>query len=246
MSYYKQNELIIILRGHIRTSMDNDDLYIFLQELSKKYKLKIYLHTWKQKSSSLSWRKYIQDDTIITEEMIIEYFCDLSPSILSIQIDNDKEISLIGNTYGTLFSAKIPKLAWKNMWYGINQVINKVYVEEDEKTIILNTRYDLFTNYGKITPTNVYKNLKKCFTYQKFKKNHFCNSVDNLIGVDNNIIGDKNTMYSLVNHFYNNLDAIEPNYKNIKNHDCVVFYENNRIFGTPFNKMFENIEKYTI
>jgi hypothetical protein len=245
-TYYKQDELIVILRGHIRTSMDNDDLYDFLQELSKMYELRIYLHTWKQKSSPMSWRKYIQDDTLITEEMIIVYFRDLAQFILSIQIDDDRQITLTGNTHGTIFSCNSPRLAWKNMWYGINCVMSKVFIEEDEQTIIFNTRYDLFANSSEVTPTTVYENLKNYFTFKKFKKNHFCKSVDNLIGVDNNIIGDKNVMYILVNHFHKNLDDIEPNYVKIYNHECVVFYENNRIFGTPFTQMFENIENYTI
>ena len=55
--------IILIIRGHIRTSFDNENLYTLVKNISKNYNLSIYIHTWNKVSNSISWRKIEENNT---------------------------------------------------------------------------------------------------------------------------------------------------------------------------------------
>jgi len=250
--YYKQNEFIIIIRGHINNSFDNDELYNFLKLVSIQYQLKIYLHTWNIKSNGISWdRLRKKDNTVVNEDSIKEYFRDLFPLIKKMFIEDDNDIILIGKTYGVICSGTLPKIGWKNMWYGIHKITQEVFNNENEKIIILNTRFDTFTNSNPINSEYLFNEISSKFKYTKFKKNYLIEipqKLDNkkLHGIDNNVIGDKNTLIKISKHFHEKLDEIEKNYWNIITQEVIVFYENNRIFGSHFSEMFKYIERHVI
>ena len=82
--------IIIILRGHIRNSFDDDKLYNLIKKISLNYKIFIFIHTWNIQQSSISWRKVDQINNIITPDTINNYFKDLVPLIKNIIIDDDK------------------------------------------------------------------------------------------------------------------------------------------------------------
>jgi len=96
----------------------------------------------------------------------------------------------------------------------------------------LNTRFDVLSNSQKLTEEilvdwlNVSINqctekLIRNKLYKKYK----------LLGIDNQIIGDRHTMKKIIDHF-NNLDKINAldKYKKIITHELVVYYENNILF----------------
>jgi len=227
--YYDTQTILINIRGHIRDAFNSQRLYNFLKTISNYFIVKIYIHTWNKKANNISWREYQENNEIITETMIRNYFNDLS--ITSICIQNDTDIELVGNTSGKLFSSKMPKIGWKNMWYGMYKSMNEIYKNENDRTIILNTRFDVFTNSNKVTETQLLKWLDSTLleiNYQKINKNYFLREKQ-ISGVDNQILGDKNTLYKLMYHFQNNLDDIEPMYSQITCHEASVYYENIRI-----------------
>jgi hypothetical protein len=50
--------MILILRGHIRDSFDNNNLYELIKSIYEKNgDLMIYIHTWSIFQNNLSWRK---------------------------------------------------------------------------------------------------------------------------------------------------------------------------------------------
>ena len=66
--------MIIVLRGHIRNSFDDTQIYNFISYLSNTHNIKIYIHTWSIKQNNISWRQIKNDFTEINEEYIYNYF----------------------------------------------------------------------------------------------------------------------------------------------------------------------------
>ena len=117
--------MILIIRGHIRKSFNNLDLFNLVKSIYNINKnLKIYIHTWNIFSSNISWRNVTYNNRIVTKDIIYKYFRELKYLIQHIIIDNDKDIKLIGNTQGNISSTLMPVIGWKNYWYGKYQIIN--------------------------------------------------------------------------------------------------------------------------
>ena len=207
--YYK-NELIINIYGH--TSFDKI-LYDFLLELSKNIKIKIYVHTWN------------------TDKSKLEYFFQ-GLNVISIIVDDR-----ISDISGNIFSSNESLYSWKLMWTSMYRSMNEINKREDNKTIILNTKFNINYDFNIKYFNNITKN--------KFTKNLFLKDSNELSGVDNPIIGDKDTLNKLINSFYNNLEDISMFYKSFFLPEASIYYENNRLFGVNINNMFENIEKYS-
>jgi hypothetical protein len=231
-SYYT-NELIVNIRGHVRDSFNTPRLYLFLKKLSTYFTLKIYIHTWNKKANNISWREYPENNDSITEDSIRSYFKDIE--ICCILIDDDTNIKLIGDTKGNIFSSSMPKIGWKNMWYGMYQSIHEIYKRENNRTIILNTRFDLFINSNKIYENHIIKwinNTLQKINYQKMNTNYFLKEKENLNGVDNQILGDKDTLYKLIYHFHHNLDEIHKSNIHLIGQEHSVYYENIKLSNT--------------
>jgi hypothetical protein len=219
--------MYILLRGHIRESFLDKNLYSMIKYLSKKYDIKIYIHTWNIIQSSNSWRKIKQINIPVTEKLVMDYFKDLSPLIKKIIIDDDTHISLIGNTQGFISLTKCPISGWKNMWYGMKKIMDYIVQDIDtEKEPILNLRFDILTNGCSMSPSFIL-----CFLNnidENMKKNRFAFNEER-VGIDNIFVGNIQTMYNLINHFYYNLDFILKIHE-VKSQEFLVFRENNRIF----------------
>ena len=212
---YYNNELVINIYGFTHTHLKTIILYEFLLELSKKIKIKIYIHTWNTSKNTIDY-----------------YFQGLN--VVSIIID---QTECIDKTDEMIFSSNISLSYWKLMWTSMYRSMNEIYKIEDDKTIILNTRFDINCMFD----INNLINLRQT----KFTKNIFLKDSTDLSGVDNPIIGDKHTLYKLISLFYNNLDNVSMFYSSFTIPEASIYYENNRIFGVKYNNMFENIEKYS-
>ena len=211
---YYTNELVVNMYGFSHTHL-NTQLYDFLLELSKKIKIKIYIHTWN------------------TSKNIIDYYFQ-GLNVVSVLID---QIDKTNDSDETIFSSNVSLSYWKLMWTSMYRSMNEIYKKEDDHTMILNTSFDI--NY--ILDINHLINLKQT----KFSKNIFLKDSNDLSGVDNPIIGDKHTLHKLIHTFYNNLDNLSMFYSSFTIPEACIYYENNRIFGVNYNNMFENIEKYS-
>jgi len=237
--------VVLLLRGHIRESFKDKRLFNLLNELCKRYDVKLYIHTWNKYSSNLSWRRVETNNASVSILDIRTYISGLDCEIRGIEIDDDSKIELNGDITGNIFSTLLPKLAWKRMWYGINKMMEIINNSEDPTTLVVNTRFDLFNN--SFSEHNIdslldliNKNIGLSLTENKFLRNS-----NMLLGIDNFYIGLPNIMYRLVNNFHTNLDSINSRYKDIYFQEVTVFYENSVLFNNdPNEKKFENIGLY--
>lgn len=222
--------MILLLRGHIRNSFDNKNLYNLVKQIYKNnINLEIYIHTWSILQNNISWRKIDTRSSEITPEFIYNYFDDLRHIIKHIIIDDDTNIKLIGNLTGKIINSKAPVIGWKNYWYGKFQIINHLKsILTTNNQVIINTRFDILSNSNNFTSTFIIERIEACKNIN-FIKNIFIK--DNLcLGIDNLYIGNIDTQYKLINHFYENLDDILINSdKKIINQEFLVYIENNKI-----------------
>ena len=222
------NNIILIIRGHIRNSFNNQKLYDLLKKISENYNLSIYIHTWNIQQSNISWREIKQINNIITKEIIYEYFKDLNIFIKYIIIDDDTQIKLIGNLEGTI-GPKCPKIGWKRYIYGLYKITNYVknYYSNE---FIANMRFDILENSNSITEHQILLLINNNHIYNnEFTKVIFL--YNNLYyGLDNIFCGNIKVLYKLLKYFNENLDYIISRNKQIISQEFLLFIENELIF----------------
>jgi hypothetical protein len=223
--------MIIILRGHIRNSFDDNNLYNLLDYLSKKYTIEIYIHTYSIKQNNISWRKLDNDFSLIDDKIIFNYLKKLNKFIKKIIIDDENKIHLNGNLNGLIPSTKTYLFGWKRYVYSNYKILDFLYNSDiDKNQIIINTRFDLFTNLF-IFPKDeiiafIDNNHNKHFIKNIFlRDNEYC-------GIDNIILGNLETNYKLFLHLHTNLDKIleHEDIKTIIHPEFIVSRTNNLLF----------------
>lgn len=220
--------MILLLRGHIRNSFDNSDLYNLIKSIKANVEiLEIYIQTWSIVQSSLSWRKLNENANPVTEDLIHLYFNDLSVDIKNILILDDEKIELIGNIEGNVCSSKAPLIGWKNMWYGMYKNIKYVndISNDTENPYLLNIRFDVLNNFISMQ----YENILNMIARNKHANEVRFLTDYNFIGIDNAFVGDLKSMFILISHFYFNLDDIVKRYRSYANQEGLVFEENKKI-----------------
>ncbi len=239
--------MILILRGHIRSAFDNNQLINLIKEIYTIDKdLKIYIHTWNIFSSNLSWRSINQDNRIVTTQIIFDYFNDLASLIKMIIIDDDTKIQLIGKTEGIVCNSLMPIKGWKNYWYGKYKLIYNMYniynlcniynlyniynpkpniIQKNE--MIINMRFDILNNSNSFNHNLIINFIKKNYT-QIFIINKFLADSE-FTGCDNIYLGNIDTMFKLSRIFFYNLDIIEKNNMELKNQEFLVMRINEKI-----------------
>lgn len=225
--------MILLLRGHIRDSFDNDNLYLLVKELQKiDNNIEIFIHTWNIVQSNISWKNIEAIETIVTNEMIYSYFKDLKTLIKNVIIDNDDNIKLIGNLEGNVGNTICPLIGWKRYWYGIHNLVNFTSsLKYTTEVVVLNMRFDILTCSYHLRENDILNFVKDNIRKQLIK-NVFINDFETP-GIDNIYMGNMNTMKKISDHFYHNLDEIISNEKVIYQ-EVLVFRENNKLFPNSF------------
>jgi hypothetical protein len=200
--------MILLLRGHLRNAFSDSRLFDLVSEIYNLDKtLKIYIHTWNVVSNNISWRNIEINETVVTNDTIYNYFGKLSSLISAILIDDDKDISRIGNISGNLGKSLVPIIGWKNYWYGKHRLIDYVYnnnISKDE--LVINCRFDVLTNSNSLKIDEIIKFIQDNLR-TKFTKNIFIKDVE-WTGIDNIYLGNIETMKKLSDIFYYKLDDI--------------------------------------
>ena len=232
--------MILILRGHIRDSFNDDNILNLVKSLVDKYPdIKIFLHTWNVLSNNLSWRDIDNDETSITEYKILNYFKEYKKNIKHIIIDDDEKVKLIGNLDGSIGNSPAPLKGWKFYWYGKYKILDYIKTNKlaEKNELILNTRFDLFSNsnsFYKIPYILEYINFN---INTIFKKNEFYMNIDTeFCGCDNIYIGNITSQYNLAEKFHFNMDDILITFPDIINQEFIVLHINNSM----------NLDKYEI
>jgi hypothetical protein len=218
--------MILILRGHIRTSFDDDKLYNLIKNIyNNNSNIEIYISTFNILQSNISWR-YIEEIKItVNEEYIYNYFKDLVFLIKKILIIDDKKIDLIGNLLGKLCKSNMPIIGWKRYWYCKNKILEYINnLNKNKNEFVINCRFDIFCNSNNFNENEILKfiedNKNRIFIHNKFIKDKYRHGIDNIY------IGNINTQYKLSNKFFFNLDSIEKKYYVIKHQEMLVYIEN--------------------
>ena len=204
--------MILIIRGHIRNSFENDNLLNLVKAIYDiDSTLKIYIHTWHIFANSISWRHIEHNTTLVTKEIIYNYFNNSGLEHVleedNIIIDDDTKIELIGNLQGNINNGLMPIVGWKNYWYGKYKIIKHMYDKKiDDNELIINLRFDILnnSNNGLIEPiiNFIKKNIGMHFTKNVFIKEEESGGIDNIY------IGNINTLYKLTHKFYYFMDDI--------------------------------------
>lgn len=220
--------MILIIRGHIRNSFDDDKLYHFVKNLSElDSNLKIYIHTWHIFQSSLSYRHMIENNTPVTDTLILDYFKDLNTLIKKIIIDNDQEIKLVGDVGGRVSNSLCPRIAWKNYFYGklkISEYIKQTVNELETNDLVINMRFDIRSCPFGIDPFELLEFTKSHIGIKLEKNVFFHNRL--VCGLDNFYLGSIDTILKLSHHFHHNLHIIEQKHRT-GHQEFMVMWENN-------------------
>jgi hypothetical protein len=225
--------MILVIRGHIRNAFETQQFYNFIKNIYElDPNLKIFIHTWNKFANNISWRHIdTSNNTIITKDIIFTYFKDLQHLIKEIIIDDDSNITLIGNLKGNINNGPMPILGWKNYWYGKHRIIDYIYKNTDtnKDEMIVNIRFDILNNSNSFDEKMLIDFIKNNFGI-KFIKNVFLyNSEVN--GIDNIYIGNINTMHRLISNFYYDLDNILNENSNVYHQEILVYRINNHLFN---------------
>lgn len=246
--------MILIIRGHIRSSFKNKDLYDFIKNLYlHNPDLSIFIHTWTKSHNNLSWRKFETLPIDINEKYILNYFFDLHNIIKKIIIEDDEKIEIIGNTEGNIPGTLTPIRGWKNYWYSKYKIIDYINnynindnITDDTNTnnkLIINIRFDVFLNLYSFSQNQIFefieKNKDQIMNQNIFLYKYF------FLGCDNFYIGNINTMFQLSQHFHYNLDKIiKDNNNHITHQEGLVMIENSKLFDTDNKITITDVEKF--
>lgn len=222
--------MILILRGHIRNAFDNDELFNLINIIYRlTAHLEIYIHTWSIKQNNISWRHIETDNAPITKETITNYFRTLSRLIKHIIIDDDTQIKITGNTVGVINKGHMPVIGWKNYWYGKYQIVNYLYMlENNHDKLVINTRFDVLFGRFPLDKKDISQFVEK-YKSMPLLTNKFI-SETNCYGIDNIYIGSIKTQYKLIKHFHENLDNIVKANSRRNEQEFLVFSENAKLF----------------
>jgi hypothetical protein len=219
--------MILILRGHIRLSFNDNKLYILVKNIYKNNsELEIYISTFNIIQNNISWRKIQENLTPITNETIYNYFNDLSHLIKKIIILDDMQIKLIGKTDGTV--GKAPLIGWKRYWYCKYEILKYIYtIKKKYNIFVINCRFDIFCNSNNFNENKIIEliedNKNSLLIKNKFIVDEYKNGIDNIY------IGNIITQFKLSNHFMFNMDNILKNNPKIGHQEKLVFIENEKL-----------------
>jgi hypothetical protein len=160
----------------------------------------------------------------------MNYFDPIKNCIKNIIIEDDKNIEIYGNKEGNICSTPCPVIAWKYMWHGKYSGIKNIKENCDGNEYVINMRFDILNNSFSKSYDDILRFVHANRKISEFITNIFMNNnIDNINkirGIDNFYIGSVDTMYRLIEHFYDNLDSIVLKYPNNKCQESLVYMEN--------------------
>ena len=216
----------VLIRGHVRQSLDTRDFYWLLKKLDVMIGIEIYMQTWRVKQNELSWRPMIADDTEVTQELILNYMDDLSSKIKKIIILDEKDVALSGRTNGLIGNSKMPIKGWKYMLSGMNVITDYVNNDCRENEVVLLTRFDMLNN----KPESYVLDFVKYYARQMPRDLVFAHvGADEFVGgCDNVMMGRIRTIAALITRMMD-LDNIIARYPNVVMQELLfplVYHEN--------------------
>lgn len=224
------DNVILVLRGHIRESFKTNELYNLIKLISFIIpNIQIYIHTWNIYSHSRSWRTDVIDNrNEVSLNTIETYFKDIAHLIKKITIDDEDSITLNGNIDGIICKTLAPIKGWKNYWYGKYKACKYLYENENSKSVVINMRFDVLKNSFAIQYETILNFIKDVDLCDELNKNIFLRDKE-FCGIDNIYIGNVNTMFKLSHIFHHHLDDIIDKNIGLKHQEFLVYRINNTL-----------------
>ena len=223
----------LLLRGHIRNSFDNDNLYNLLRALDTRYNLELYIQMWNICSSSASWRPVSQNNTAVTGHTVKAYFRELVPKIKTLIISDEKDTTLYGSLVGNVSRSGMPMKGWKYMIYSMFQITESLYnnsTDRSEKVVI--TRFDVMENSNSFSKEHIIEyvsrnidTLQPIVFARESKTAHW--------GCENLMIGDIGSLYRLLYNMYKHTDEVLARHTPCAHQEYFFMYEQAFLEGSP-------------
>lgn len=196
----KNDKIAMMLRGHVRSSFDDNKLYNLLKKLTTEYNVDIYIYTFDVKSAG---KIYVKEDKEINNQKITEkdvqnYLKDLIQFTKAIIIDNNSSATLINDRN----IGNISKNKFLHMWNSIYNVINYVKDTNIDYTYAINMRLDYYQLSSKFPKTFSLNHMRRLFYIDVFD-----DFIKNL---------DKTQNFSLASIVDNEKKNINPFFKNMR------------------------------
>ena len=222
--------MIILLRGHLRESFNNSQLYELIGAFTKiDPNVSIYIHTWNVYSNNVSWRTISANNNLVGDQTIYDYFKEFKPLIKHIIIDDDNNILLNGNIEGNISAGPMPVIGWKRYLYGVWKIADYMLTHDvNGDDVIVNMRFDVLSNSNNFRIYEIVDFVKKN-SHSNITKNIFIRDTE-CCGIDNIYIGNMHTIHTLSRHFHYNLDKIITQHHPIVSQELMIFRENTRLF----------------
>ena len=222
--------IALLLRGHIRNSLENNKLYDLIKELTQTLNIDIYICTWIHLEAKSSYRQL--DETKQNKELLItqltDYFKDLNLNIKTIDIQNDEDCIINGRIDGKLTDAtNMPIIGWKRMLWNMNRGMRLINTDIPYN-FALNMRLDLMNLEFLDTDNGLFQQ-----NILDWIKSTLITPVDKIIflrdtefgGVDNIYIGNIEFLKLFLNELTTNLDNVLLEYKDLINQEFIFFRE---------------------
>lgn len=213
-------KIALCLRGHIRDGLIDSGLRKFIDFLqSHDFTVDIYLHTWLESEAKSSYRNLDHNYVFDVSTKFLQYYFK-NYNVAKITIEDDNQIDLFGNIEGNVCLSCCPLLAWKRMWAGKYNAIKAIYDSGIDYDLVINTRYDNFTN-----PLSIMSNsqIYRLLHHPGFLKFKYPKLRGDIIGVDNLYCGHVSNMTKLAYDFHYDLDNILNEYPNTRHQEEMVY-----------------------
>lgn len=213
-------KLALVISGHERSGLSDMALYQFIERLSTRISIDLYLHSWDVSDVPRTWRESTEQQIRpISTKYIMDYFTFQTPNVTIkyIKVESDKGIRLEQTTDGYV-SQLLPKVCWKNMWYAKFKCIQQL--ESEVYDAVLMTRFDIFTYGVYTTPirTKVPQVVDLVATCSDLSKIHFLDHTNPTLQflsspqyktqADNFVYGNPRKIAEFVRVFHFHLDDL--------------------------------------
>lgn len=258
-------KIAMLIRGHVRKALDNPKLQNYINVVSDKYKVDLYLSTWDKTDATESpaWHSHKKKKnkllTDVSYNYLDQYFSLCNVNLIKTLIVSESDIKLSGRDFGKVGKASLKN--WKKMWYGIYHGVN--LIDTSKYDLIINTRYDINEldrdNSWKpkyyINPTEAIQKTVGCIdAFVKhnawgakilfatgYESSKYQGRLQMSNGCDNLYVGTPLDMKYVVTQFHFNLDEIIST-NSVSNHEKLLCCVCNNL---GINKI-KKAEEYTI
>jgi hypothetical protein len=229
-----KKNLNIIVRGHIRSSFDDNALKSLVDALSSNFQVGLYIQSWNIFQSGLSWRSLEEVKKEVGYETIREYFANSMANIKSIDIIDDSKIVHVGNTEGNIGRTPCPVLAWKNMYYGMLAASSKVVANESPLSITMQMRFDILSNPFRSSEMDIidFANKQHEFIEKRLDPTERIRflKMQCFLGVDNIYMAKTEDMHKFISYMYYDMDRILHVHRGTMHQEHIAFHERRSFF----------------